>query len=628
MCGIAGQINVDPNRPVEAEALRRMADAVRHRGPDAGGFWREDGAGLAHRRLSIIDLSEAANQPLSNEDGSVWIVFNGEIYNFQELRPPLEAKGHVFRSHSDTEVLVHLYEEQGVGMLSRLRGMFAFAIWDAPRRRLFAARDRIGKKPFKYFFDGQTFVFASELKALRTHPDVRATLDERDVHQYLGFGYLFSPNTGFREIKKLPPAHYLILENGKLDIQRYWRLDFRETTRLPFEDCRERIAALLDEATRLRMISDVPIGAFLSGGVDSSAIVAFMARHSSQPVRTFSIGFDFESHNELPAARRIAALFKTDHTEHVVAARATEILPELVRLYEEPYADSSALPSYYLARMTRESVTVALNGDGGDENFFGYDSYDYYLKILGALKAIEQWKLDWLLAGMKALPGSLFGRLRYFASILQGLRGAAPEQVFCRTVNLMADDLKRRLYTDEAVRRFLDAAPSATFMGDTFGAATSGGDPARRAFAWDVEHYLADDLCVKMDLATMAHGLETRSPLLDHVFMEFCATIPLEWKYRDGVRKHIFKEALAPMIPREHLNRPKQGFAAPVHQWFRGELKDLCRDALLAPGSRLRSWFDPKALARFMDDHVAGRTRDGNRLWLLLTLELWLRETA
>ena len=327
MCGIAGQINLDTAQPVDAAILQRMAAAIAHRGPDAEGLWTDGPAGLAHRRLSIIDLSEAANQPMSNEDGSVWIVYNGEIYNFLDLREHLARRGHVLRTRSDTEVLIHLYEDEGENMLARLRGMFAFAIWDVRRRRLFAARDRIGKKPFKYHLDRRRFVFASELKAILARGDVAAEIDDADIHQYLGFGYVFAPNTGYRGIQKLPPAHYLILENGRLRIERYWRLDYRNKTTLSYRDCQERILELLDEATRLRLISDVPLGAFLSGGVDSSAVVGFMARHASQPVRTFSIGFDFERLNELPYARQIAKRFSTDHTEHVVHARSAEVLP-------------------------------------------------------------------------------------------------------------------------------------------------------------------------------------------------------------------------------------------------------------------------------------------------------------
>lgn len=625
MCGIAGIVNFNPSEPVDPAVLEAMGNAIRHRGPDAGAVWARGNAGLAHRRLSIIDLSTSANQPMPNEDETVWIVFNGEIYNFQELREDLLKRGHVFRSHGDTETLVHLYEEEGPAMLARLRGMFALAIWDARTGTLFAARDRAGKKPFKYYVDDKRFVFASELKAIRKHPQTRADARPLDIHQYLSFGYMMAPDTGFEQIKKLPPAHYLLLKDGRLEIRRYWRLDYREQTRLSMPACEERILELLNEAVRLRLISDVPLGAFLSGGVDSGAVVGLMARHGAAPVRTFSIGFDFEAYNELPRARQVARLFGADHTEHVVKADAAAILPELVRLYEEPYADSSALPSYYLAQMTRQSVTVALNGDGGDENFAGYARYDLYMKMLATLDTARRWRLGWALRLLAALPGSVLGTARRRAGVLAGLLDAPPEQVYGRVVSRTSDEMCRELYAPEFYAATRDW-PQRRFVARGFGAAEAGQEPLNRALAWDFENYLAEALCPKMDIASMAHGLETRSPFLDHRLLEFCASIPAGWKYSRGDKKHILKRALKDLLPREILHGKKMGFGIPVHDWFRGGLKPLFADTVLAPGGRAQTFLSRAALERLFRSHLDGRTDEGYRLWTLLTLELWLRD--
>ncbi|HBF33518.1 TPA: asparagine synthase (glutamine-hydrolyzing) [Candidatus Sumerlaeota bacterium] len=627
MCGITGYVNLAPPQPAQREILQRMANAIRHRGPNAEGIWTGGPTGFAHRRLSVIDLSTSSNQPMCNEDESVWIVFNGEIYNYQELREELLRAGHVFRSHGDTETLIHLYEQEGVGMLRKLRGMFAFAIWDTRTQTLFAARDRIGKKPFKYYIDENHFVFGSEVKAIAQHPAVRLEVSDHDVHQYLGFGYMLSPNTGFERIKKLPAAHYLLLRDGHLEISRYWRLDYRKQTTLSEAESEERILELLDESTRLRLMSDVPLGAFLSGGVDSSAVVAAMTRHSTTPVRTFSIGFDFEAYNELPHAREVAALFKTDHTEHVVKADAASVLPELVRLYEEPYGDSSALPSYYLAQVTRQSVTVALNGDGGDENFAGYQRYDIFMRLLNGIRTAQKFHLGWALSAAPALPGSFFHTIRRRAAAIAPLLNAPLAQVYGRVVCRTSDELSRELYTPEfyaAMRGW----PHARFMSLGFGAPEAGAEPLHQALLWDVENYLAEDLCPKMDVATMAHALEARSPFLDHHFLEFSASLPAAWKYSQGDKKRLLKKALLKVLPREILYRKKQGFGIPVHDWFRGDLRPLFEDTVLAPSSRIRAYLSSAALDKLFQSHLAKRTDEGYRLWTLLTLELWLRNAG
>ncbi|HSD51859.1 MAG TPA: asparagine synthase (glutamine-hydrolyzing), partial [Candidatus Methylomirabilis sp.] len=374
MCGIAGKVYFDPVRPVEREVLERMSTVLAHRGPDDAGIYRQGAVGLVHRRLSIIDLSPAGHQPMSNEEGTIWIVFNGEIYNFQELRPPLAARGHRFRSRTDTEVILHLYEEHGVECLRYLRGMFAFAIWDAPRRQLFLARDRLGKKPLCYQQDAQALRFASEAKAILQDPAVEARPDPRGISRYLTYGYVPSPGSAFQGVRKLPPAHYLLCRDGQLELARYWRLRRDRKENRPEAAWCQEIRDRLQEAVRIRLISDVPLGAFLSGGIDSSAVVAMMS-HAAGVIKTFSIGFDEPEYDEIRYARLVAERYHTDHHELVVRPDAVAILPKLTWHFDEPFADSSAVPTYYVSQMTRQHVTVALNGDAGDENFGGYDRY-------------------------------------------------------------------------------------------------------------------------------------------------------------------------------------------------------------------------------------------------------------
>jgi asparagine synthase (glutamine-hydrolysing) len=625
MCGIAGQINFDQNDAVDRNRLVDMADAIGHRGPDHSGLWMDGPVGLAHRRLSIIDLTDDANQPICNEDGSVVLVYNGEIYNFQSLQQDLAGRGHQWRSRTDSEVLVHLYEEYGFGMLDHLRGMFAFAIWDKNRRLLFAARDRAGQKPFKYYHDDRRFVFASELKAILRDPDIRPDVDPEAIHEYMGFGYVPAPKTGFRDIRKLPPAHYLTVKDGAVEVKRYWSLDFRSSTRLSFEDGKRELLARLEESTRMRMMSDVPLGAFLSGGIDSAAIVALMAGSTHAKIRTFSIGFDYENYNELPAARMTARKFDCEHTEHVVKANAAEVLPELVRLYEEPYADSSALPSWCLARMTRQSVTVALNGDGGDELFFGYRRYQHYDRLLSWLIRFKKWHLVRVLGLARFLPGSMFDLIRHRAAVLRSLIPASPGEVYSRVICKMSDSLIMELYT----RDFMDHVRDVQvydLVRPRMDLERAGGDNMTQALLFDFENYLAGDLCPKMDIAGMSHGLEARSPFLDHKLIEFCASLPREWKYSRGRGKYILREALKNILPAEILDRPKKGFGIPVHDWFRGELKELCHDTLLAPKSRIHQYVRQDTLRNMVKNHMDGTRQEGARLWLLLTLELWLRE--
>jgi asparagine synthase (glutamine-hydrolysing) len=496
-----------------------MTWQLRHRGPDDWGVFTDGPVGLGSRRLAIIDLSAQGHQPLCNEDGSVWIVFNGEIYNFQELRTELLARGHRFRSHTDTEVVVHLYEEHGVECLQRLRGMFALAIWDRPRRTLVLARDRLGKKPLFYHLDAKGLRFASEPKAILGDPAVAVEPDPTAIHYYLTYTHVPSPMSAFQGFRKLPPAHYLTVRDGSVQVRRYWRLRYQPKVRGREEELCEELRHRLLEAVRLRMISDVPLGAFLSGGIDSSAVVAFMCQLSGRAVRTFSIGFEEDEYNELPYARRVARLFGTDHHEFVVKPNAVDILPELVWYYNEPYADSSALPTYYLSKLAREYVTVALNGDAGDESFAGYEAYRS-MQRAQRLNRLPVWVRRGLAQAARLVPDSLphehllrRGK-RFIDHPLEDLY-----RKYGRGISCFTDEMKAGTYTEEFYARVgeLDSlSPALDVL-----ATTDASDPVEAVQDLDVNLTLPDDLLVKVDIASMAHGLEARSPLCDHLVMEF-----------------------------------------------------------------------------------------------------------
>ena len=625
MCGISGKLYFDFSRPDETDILERMNAVLAHRGPDDTGIYCDGQIGLAHRRLSIIDLSPAGHQPMSNEDATVWIVLNGEIYNFQSLRPDLLSRGHRFLSSSDTEVILHLYEEHGTDCLRFLRGMFAFAIWDGPRRQLFLARDRLGKKPLCYQHDAHALRFASEAKAILQDPEVQAAPDPASVSQYLTYGYVPSPASAFHGFRRLPPGHFLTCRDGRVEVTRYWRLRRDRKTQRPEEEwCRE-IVGRLEEAVRLRMISDVPLGAFLSGGIDSSAVVALMSRASSGPVKTFSIGFEEPEYDELAYARQVAQRFGTEHHELVVRPDAAAILPKLAWHYDEPFGDSSAVPTYYVAQMTRQYVTVALNGDAGDESFGGYDRY--VANLLAA--SFDRWPGAGLLRhairwGLRLLPqsGSRTSLLYRGRRFLDGLTDA-PERRYARWLCHFYGDRKAELFTPE----FLAAAGGTDALeillaayresdAPDFGDATLGVDAAL---------YLPDDLLVKVDIASMAHALEARSPFLDHEFMEFAATIPFPLKIQGRVKKYILKRALTGILPDEILHRPKMGFGVPIDHWLRHELKDMAFDTLLSSRAISRGYFRVGTVRRLLDEHLRKRTSWHYLLWTLLMLELWHR---
>ena len=624
MCGIAGKVAAEGE--IDEILVERMCAAIRHRGPDSQGAFVGEGAGLGIRRLAIIDL-ETGDQPITNEDGTVVVILNGEIYNYRELRVDLERRGHRFRSRSDTEVIVHLYEDLGDDCVHRLRGMFAFALWDRRRRRLLIARDRVGKKPLVYSHREGTLWFGSEAKAILQDPTVPRELDLDAVDSYLQFGFVPDPLSTFAALRKLPPAHLLTWEAGSIETRRYWQLSYtpKAVYREP-EDAHEAIRAALLEATRLRLRSDVPLGAFLSGGVDSTAVVAAMAMESSTQVKTFSVGFDVGAFDETAYAREVAELFGTDHTELRLRPDAVDVLPALVWHYGEPFADDSAIPSLYLAEAARRHVTVALNGDGGDESFAGYDHY-----LTGAIARRLGWVPAPVAAAVSAASTALAGdpprvslarRARWLANAAQLREPEISALVFSR----FTEAERAALYTDEvkAELRRLEplSAPRIVRAAIDLSTATT---PMERLVEADVHAFLPSDLLVKMDIATMAHSLEVRSPLLDHVFMEFAARLPVSLK-RQGRRSKVgLKDALRKCVPDHVLDRPKMGFSVPLADWLRGELRELPREILLDDRSRARGLFREDVVATLIDHHLSGRADNSRKLWTLLQLELWLR---
>lgn len=626
MCGITGKISFS-NQPVKARDLERLTTALAHRGPDDAGTYLspEKRVGLGHRRLSIIDISPLGHQPMSYAN-RYWIVFNGEIYNYAEQRELLENKGYRFISHTDTEVLLALYAEYGKECLKYLRGMFAFAIYDSQAQTLFCARDRLGKKPFKYFYNDRVFIFASELKAILTQPEYHKEPDFLAIHHYLTLQYCPAPYTGFKNIHKLEAAHYLWVDirRGSVEKKRYWQLDYSHPEQRPEAEWQAMIMAKLDEAVRLRLVADVPVGAFLSGGVDSSAIVALMSHASAKPIKTFSIGFAERTFSELPYAKEIADRFQTDHTEFIVKPSAIDILPTLIKSYEEPYADSSALPTYYLSKLARQHVTVALNGDGGDENFAGYSRYNIQKFAL----LCDRW-------GISALPGlgkmsgllahqfqsTFFNRLHRFATTL-------PTPFQTRYVNYIcyfSNPMKTRLYN----KNFSDRIHQDTYqlIAAKFAEAATP-NPLDQTLYADATTYLPDDLLVKVDIASMAVALEARSPFLDHEFMELTAQIPFDLKLR-GWRsnKYILKQALQGLLPAQSLHRPKQGFVLPIESWFRGDLKKYTHSILLDQKKTLtRELFDLSEIRRLLKTHETTTINLAPPIWALLALELWYQE--
>lgn len=635
MCGITGAIWTDPNRAIEPAVLKRMTDAIRHRGPDGEGEYFTDlkfrppyesmpGVALGHRRLSIIDLATGA-QPMSNEDGSVWITFNGEIYNYQDLRRRLEGAGHKFRTDSDTETIVHLYEDEGPDCFTHLNGMFSIAIWDANRRRLVLGRDRLGKKPLVYRHEPGRLIFSSELKSILQVPGLPREIDPAAIDEYLTYQYVPHPNCIFRGYHKLPPGHLAVYENDKLQVRPYWRPDFSAERKITRTAAIEELRELLDSAVKLRMRSDVPLGAFLSGGVDSSIIVALMQRHSATPVKTFTIGFPVPEYDESKYAAKVAKHLCTDHHVLEVKPDALEVLSKLAHHYDEPFADSSAIPTWYVSELTRRHVTVALSGDGGDELFAGYPRYraalaaTYFDRFtpLRSLVASPLWQ--WMPSSGR--QKSLLRRIKRFSEAIT----LPPPKRYLNWIGIFQERQRGELYREDFAEQL--TSDPAMFLRSAWSRCGTR-DTITCASLTDLVTYLPCDLMTKVDIASMAHSLECRAPILDYRLVEFAASLPVKLKYRRGRGKRLLQEAFADLLPSEVFTRKKMGFGVPLDSWFRKDLKQLGSDLLLAPTARCHEFFRPEAIAELWDAHQSSRYDHSNRLWALVMLESWLREWA
>jgi asparagine synthase (glutamine-hydrolysing) len=625
MCGIAGfadtflptswETGLEPPRDIERR-LRGMCDAIRHRGPDDEGIHVAPGIALGMRRLSIIDVA-TGRQPLHNEDRTVWVVFNGEIYNYLPLRRELEGRGHRFSTHSDTESIVHAYEEWGEGVFLRLRGMFGVAIWDAREGALLLARDRLGIKPLHYGAFGGRLYFGSEIKALLAGLDEPPALDYEALDHYLSF--LYTPRDGsiFEGVRKLPPGHFLRWQNGHASVNRYWALPAEERAPVSEAAAAAALRGVLDDAVQSHLMSEVPLGAFLSGGIDSSVVVGLMAQASGKPVKTFSIGFDDPRYDELEHARIVARHFGTDHHEFVVHPDALAIVDDLIRHFDEPFADSSAIPTWYVSQLAARHVTVVLSGDGGDELFGGYDHYLPHRYVA----AFDRWAPP----GTRAVAARIWPLLPHGATgknflrrVARDARGRHLDQMgyFQRDEKaaLLAPDVRRRIGSADAEARL-------GLLFERFAALP----PESQMMYFDCETYLPEDILTKVDRMSMAHSIESRVPLLDNEVVEFAARLPSSLKIRDGRRKHILKEAVAGLLPPDILSRRKQGFAVPLGVWFRGRLREVFSDVLLSPDSRARGYFDRRFVDRLIREHTAGRRDHTLRLWALVVFELWHR---
>ncbi len=623
MCGITGFVNANGDAANE-KLLASMNHAIVHRGPDEDGFYVHQNVGLAMRRLSIIDLA-SGQQPIYNADKTKAIVFNGEIYNYQTLRAELEEQGHTFYTKSDTEVVLHLYDKYGVDGLERLRGMFAIAIWDTQDKSLFLARDRVGKKPILYSHQPNgDLIFGSEFSAVLKHPSVSREVDNAAIDSYMSFLCVPAPQTAFKAIRKLEPGHWLKWKDGKIETKRYWLPDFSKKIKISETEAIEETTRILRESTKLRMISEVPLGAFLSGGVDSSAVVALMAQESSSPVKTFSIGFEEQDFSELKYAKRVAEHVGAEYNEFVVRPNALEVLPTIVEHYGEPYADASAIPTYYVSKETRKHVTVALNGDGGDESFAGYERY-MAMEVADLYRSIPKPLRKLFIEGpVNLLPTSELRKTR--VRDVQRFFTSANEEVKARYFRWMSNfkpALKPDLYTPEFAHSIKGA--SASHVLDQWFDRANGLGVLDATLLTDQMTYLPNDLLVKVDIASMANSLEARSPFLDHKLIEFAASLPESLKMNKFRNKYLLKKVAAKLVPPEVVFRRKMGFGVPVGSWFRGEMKDFVRGVLLSEKSLKRGVVKPEMMQKYVDEHTAGKFDHAFQIWSLLMLELWFQ---
>jgi asparagine synthase (glutamine-hydrolysing) len=618
MCGICGIFETDQTNIVQRATLKSMADTISHRGPDDEGFYACGGTGLAHRRLSIIDVS-GGHQPLSNEDETVWIVFNGEIYNFEELNQTYLSSGHTFRTRSDTETIVHLYEEIGEACFAKMRGMFALSLWDARRKRLILARDRLGKKPLFYSWDGRRLVFGSEIKALWKAGGLSREMDVEALSDYFSYNYIPAPKTIYRSVRKLRPAHYLVADASGIREVPYWDISFAETQQLSESEWCERFLAEYRTAVKSRLISDVPLGAFLSGGIDSSSVVALMNEFQS-PVTTCSIGFTEESYDEADAARDFADRLGANHYEQTVEPHAIDLISKLAWHYDEPFADSSAVPTYYVSQVARRHVTVALSGDGGDENFAGYRRY----RLTMGEDRLRSYVPAGLRRGVFGPLGELYPKMDWAPRVLrakstfQSLARTSTIDGYFHGISCCPPAMKKQLLGGD-VQKQINGYNSADVMRYYYDRADTP-DPLSRIQYVDMKTYLVDDILVKVDRASMANSLEVRCPLLDHKLMELIAQIPSSLKLHNGSGKYIFKKSLERVLPREILTRKKKGFSVPVAEWFRGELKDLAYESILQkPDGVLNDAF----LGRCWKQHQRGQRDWSALLWTVLMFKTW-----
>jgi asparagine synthase (glutamine-hydrolysing) len=623
MCGIVGFVNAN-SRPASREILERMNRCIVHRGPDEDGFFVNESVALAMRRLAIIDLA-GGQQPIFNQDRTSVIVFNGEIYNFQELKKDLESRGHEFYTNSDTEVIVHLYDQYGADCVQHLRGMFAFAIWDFRDRSLFLARDRVGKKPLLYAHrPSGDLIFGSEFTALLSHGEVPREVDFEALDNYLSYLCVPAPLTGFKQIRKLEPGHWLRWKDGTLETKRYWSPDFSKKIKISDEEAIEETTRVLREATKMRLISEVPLGAFLSGGVDSSCVVALMAEESSTPVKTFSIGFEEQDYSELKYAKRVAEYLGAEYNEFIVRPNALDVLPLLVEHYGEPYADPSAIPTYYVSRETRKYVTVALNGDGGDESFVGYERHvamkfaETYHKLPRALRTrlIEP--------SITAIPSPTNFRNRFvrFQRFLRAASMPKAERYFL-WLSTFDGAAKAELYTEDLKQRTTGSNPLEFFS--KYISHSNGKGIVDTVLLTDLMNYLPNDLLVKVDIASMANSLEARSPFLDHKVIEFAASLPENVKQQGRDTKSLLKKVAARLVPRDVIYRQKMGFGVPLKYWLGNELQGFTREVLLSEKAQKRGLFDARTVERLIDEQRRDVKDNSWKIWTLLMLELWFQ---
>lgn len=617
MCGIAGIVYNDTQRPVEKSLIEQMCAVIHHRGPDEWGMWSDGQAGIGMKRLRIIDLA-GGSQPIHNADKSIWIVFNGEIYNYRELRDDLEKRGYSFYTSSDTETIVHLYEEFGEECVQYLRGMFAFAIWDLKRKRLFLGRDRLGKKPLHYLHDGEKLIFGSEIKSILQHPEVKPEVYRSGVINYLAFGYSLDPDTLFKGINKLPPGHTLTWENGRVTVQQYWNIAYRPDNSKTEQQLLQETEDILSEAIRIRLMSEVPLGAFLSGGIDSSLVVALMALQMGEPVKTFSIGFDDKRYNELPYARMVAKRYGTDHHEEIVRPDAEEVIPYLIQMFDEPFADSSAIPTYYVSRLARRHVTVVLSGDGGDEMFGGYDRYldSEFSSYTDRIPLGIRRPLLGNLAGL--LPESFPGinTMRYLS--------ADKDDRYLLKFTKGISAIHRKVFSPELSRESGGTDPTLPLR-QLLREVGSHDYITRRQYL-DTKTYLPGDIMTKVDRATMFVSLEARAPMLDHKFVEFSGTVPVQYKINGRNTKYLLKQLAYKLLPHEMIDRPKMGFAIPVAQWINAEWKEMSEDLVIGSRAVNRGNFNPGYLNLIMSEHRRGRRDHSYIIWTLMILEMWYRK--